>query len=157
MASTNQGFLIRDLGQIPNDLFGCHPMPHATLKRAPVILKRTTAMARDFSSQKASDKHIYVSVKNGSNRRPSESTQEALNSLLTQWLGCLEPFSTISTKIPPRGTDAGTPPLTPLGQWLVMPLTDWRRFWCVKALHSVDSSLPNLPTDSSPTTSPPPP
>ena len=48
-------------------------------------------------------------VKTESCRRPSEPSQDALNSLFTHWLRCFEPFSTISTKIPPRGTDAGTP------------------------------------------------
>ena len=46
-------------------------------------------------------------ARNPTSRRPSESTQEALNSLLAMCSSDFEPYSTISTKIPPRGTDAG--------------------------------------------------
>ena len=35
-------------------------------------------------------------------RGPSQSTQEVLNSLLRNWLGCFDHFSMISTKIHPR-------------------------------------------------------
>ena len=55
------------------------------------------------------------SVENGSARRPWESTQEALNSLLTHWLGRFDRFSTIPTKIP-LGGPTRDPPLAPLGQ-----------------------------------------
>ena len=40
-------------------------------------------------------------MKNRRSGRPSESTQEALNSLLTHWLTCFEQFSMISSKISP--------------------------------------------------------
>lgn len=36
--------------------------------------------------------HGQTYVKNGSDRSPSESTQEALQSLFTHWLGCFKPL-----------------------------------------------------------------
>ena len=51
----------------------------------------------------------FKTAKNPTSRRPSESTQEALNSLLMHCLGRFDRFSPISAKRPPRGTDAKTP------------------------------------------------
>ena len=48
-------------------------------------------------------------VKNPTSRRPSEATQEAMNSLLAMRSSHFEPFSTISTKIPLGGPTRGLP------------------------------------------------
>ena len=75
--------------------------------------------------------------------RPSESTQEALNSLLTCWLGCFQRFLRISTKIPPGGPTRG-PPLTPCGP---MPPC-WRFGWPLalptNMMHATNMHPPSL-------------
>ena len=91
---------------------------------------------------------LSKSFKNGSGRRPPESTQEALKGLLTCWLACFQPFSRISTQIPPRSKGPlHSAPFASVGAY--PPLHRWGPKATLRKLLFLRAAPANRPTPHS--------